>query len=312
MKVLIIGAGSMAREHCKAFTAQPGVEIVGIHSRTTAKAEALAAEFGISKVITKPADMYRETEADIAVITVNIPAMLDMATEVVKHPWVCLFEKPVGLNYAEAIEIEKRAAAGKAKCFVGLNRRHYSSTRQVLAALSESDEKRIIQVFDQEDPHIARVIDGHPDAVIKNWMYANSIHMIDYFCVLGRGPVTGVTPVVAWNPDQPELVVTRIDFASGDVGIYTAVWDRPGPWAVTVTTASRRWEMRPLEQATVQQQGTRKQVPLDIEQRDIDYKAGFHLQAEYAVKAAQQLPHHLPTLADSLATMQLIHSIYEA
>ena len=48
--VAIIGAGAMARQHIKAFADLPGVTVAGIHSRTRAKAEALAAEYQIAHV----------------------------------------------------------------------------------------------------------------------------------------------------------------------------------------------------------------------------------------------------------------------
>jgi predicted dehydrogenase len=311
IKVAIIGAGSMAREHIKAFAAVPEVEIVGIQSRTFSKAEALAKEFQIPKVVADLKDLYTETQADIVVITVNILAMLEVATEVVKHPWLCLFEKPVGLHYAESVQINELATAYKSRCFVGLNRRHYSSTRTVLADLALNDEKRIVNVFDQEDPAIALHEDKQPALVVENWMYANSIHMIDYFRVLCRGKIKAVTPVVHWDPKNPSLVVTKIEFTSGDTGIYQAVWDSPGPWAVTVTTHAKRWEMRPLEQATYQLHGTRKIEPMPIHEWDKEFKAGFRLQAEETIKALQGLPHVLPTLEDSLETMGLIKAIYE-
>jgi predicted dehydrogenase len=311
IKVAIIGAGSMAREHIKAFAAIPGVKVVGIQSRTASKAQALAKEFAIPKVIEDLKDLYTETKADIVVITVNILAMLDVAGEVVKHPWVCLFEKPVGLHYAESVQINELAKAQNAKCYVGLNRRHYSSTKTVLADLALSDEKRIINVFDQEDPYIALHEDKQPALVVENWMYANSIHMIDYFRVLCRGTIQSVTPLVHWDSNNPSLVVTKIEFSSGDTGIYQAVWNSPGPWAVTVTTHAKRWEMRPLEQASYQLHGTRKIEPAPVHEWDKEFKAGFRLQAEETIKALQGLPHALPTLEDSLETMHLIKAIYE-
>lgn len=311
IKVAIVGAGSMAREHIKAFAAVPGVKVVGIQSRTLAKAEALAKEFDIPNVVAELQDLYTVTKADIVVVTVNILAMLEVAREVVKHPWLCLFEKPVGLHYAESVQINELAKAQRAKCFVGLNRRHYSSTRTVLSDLALTDEKRIINVFDQEDPYIALHEDKHPQLVVDNWMYGNSIHMIDYFRVFCRGRIESVTPLVHWNPNDPSLVVTKISFSSGDTGIYQAVWNSPGPWAVTVTTHAKRWEMRPLEQATYQLHGTRKLEPVATHEWDKEFKAGFRLQAEETIKALQGLPHSLPTLEDSLETMGLIKAIYE-
>jgi predicted dehydrogenase len=311
IKVAIVGAGSMAREHIKAFKAVQGVKVIGINSRTLSKAESLAKEFGIPKVIYNLNNLYTETKADIVVIAVNILAMFEVADEVVKYPWLCLFEKPVGLHYDESVRINNLSKLHHAKCFVGLNRRHYSSTRATLSDLELLDDTRVVNVFDQEDPYIAFNEDKQPQIVVDNWMYANSIHMIDYFRVFCRGKITSVTPLVHWDEKNPSLVVSKIEFSSGDIGIYQAVWNCPGPWAVTITTHTKRWEMRPLEQASFQLHGTRiiEQVP--IHEWDSEFKAGFRLQAEETLKALQGLPHNLPTLEDSLETMSLIKAIYE-
>ena len=311
IKVAIIGAGSMAREHIKAFTNISGVQVVGIQSRTLYKAQALAKEFEIPKVVTDLKNLYIETKADIVVVVVNIMSMLEVSREVFKYSWLCLFEKPVGLNYAESVMIHELAVSHKAKCFVGLNRRHYSSTKTVLEDLQLNQEKRVVNVFDQEDPFIALHEDKQPTLVVKNWMYANSIHMIDYFRVLCRGKIESITPLVNWNPKSPSLVVAKIDFSSGDIGIYQAVWNSPGPWAVTVTTHAKRWEMRPLEQASYQMHGTRKIELVPKDEWDNAFKAGFRLQAEETIKAFKGLTHSLPTLEDSLETMSLIKAIYE-
>ena len=42
IRIAFVGAGGMAREHGRAFRDIPGVILSGIHSRTRAKAEALA------------------------------------------------------------------------------------------------------------------------------------------------------------------------------------------------------------------------------------------------------------------------------
>ena len=52
-------------------------------------------------------------------------------------------------------------------------------------------------------------------------------------------------------------------FASGDIGLYEGIWNGPGPWACTVTTPRRRWELRPLEKAVFQNAGERKLNPVD-------------------------------------------------
>src|SRR3979411_2370436 len=146
-------------------------------------------------------------------------------------------EKPVGLDLKDGEDIA--AAAKSRQVYVGLNRRYLSSTQAVLADLAGDPAPRFIHVQDQQSLETARRI-GHADIVVRNWMYANSIHLIDYFCAFGRGDGTEVTRVAPWRPENPGIVLAKIAFAGGDIGLYEGIWNGPGPWACTVTTPRRR------------------------------------------------------------------------
>lgn len=304
--VACIGAGSMAREHLRAFAAVPGVTLGGIFSRTRARAEALAKELGAASVHDSIASLAA-TKADLVVVTVTELSMREIATACFAHPWTVLLEKPAGYDLADA-EAIVRAAAARDRVYVALNRRFLSSTRTALEDLETNAGPRFVHVQDQESQEQARQI-GHPPAVVDNWMYANSVHVVDYLRVFGRGKVTRVTPVVPWTSEAP-VNVASVDFESGDRGLYTGIWRGPGPWAVTVTTPAKRWEMRPLESASYQLAGERKLNPVETHAWDKELKPGFRLQAAEAVAAAEGKPTRLPTLADSLETMRLVHAIF--
>jgi predicted dehydrogenase len=222
-----------------------------------------------------------------------------------------LIEKPAGYNVADAEAIVESARSAGSRAFVALNRRHYSSTRAVTQDLYSNMEPRIIHVQDQEDV-TAGAIDGQPKLVVDNWMYANSIHLIDYFSILGRGKVTEVQPFSLWNPHDPGLVAAKILFESGDIGIYQAIWNAPGPWSVAVTTPAKRWEMRPVEEAAFQLYGQRKSESIASHEWDHEFKPGLRRQAELAVRAALgAATPELPTLEDALVSMRLAQSIYQ-
>lgn len=310
-KVAIVGAGYMSREHIRAFQDVPGVEITGIQSRTRTRAEALAVEFHIPNICDSIAELHEKTRADLVVVSVPELSVNEVSCACFEYPWSALIEKPAGYNVADAEAIEAAARAKSRRAYVALNRRHYSSTQSVLQDLAANPEKRLICVQDQEDV-IAALKSGQPRLVVENWMYANSIHMIDYFSMLGRGKVTKVEPLIRWNPDEPGFVAAKILFESGDIGLYQAVWNAPGPWAVAVTTHAKRWEMRPLEQAAFQLYGLRKLEPVTPHEWDQQFKPGLRRQAELSVKAAmgEAVP-ELPTLGDALVSMRLAQAIYQ-
>jgi hypothetical protein len=119
-----------------------------------------------------------------------------------------------------------------------------------------------------------------------------------------------VTAVHGWDPGRPGPVVAKVEFTSGDIGLYEAVWQGPGPWSVTATTPECRWEMRPLERACRQERGQRRLVEVPGHEWDTRFKPGFRLQAEHAVAAVRGEPSLCPTLGDALETMRRIRLIY--
>ena len=310
-RVAVIGAGNMAHQHIRAFADIPGVEVAGIYSRTRSRAESLAEQHAIDAVCGSVAELYEKTQAQLAVVAVNVEAMSAVSRTCFEFPWTALLEKPPGYNLADAERVQAAANEKGRRVLVGLNRRFLSSTRAAVADMARQKGPRFIHVHDQEDQEAAASM-GHPDAVVENWMYANSIHVIDYLRLFGRGDVVSVTPVVGWSPGRSQVVVAKIDFSSGDVGLYEGIWRGPGPWAVSVSTPEKRWEMRPLEEASFQLSGERYLHRVEVHPWDREFKPGFRLQAEIAVAAAMNKPSESPTLEEAMSTMRLIAAIFAA
>lgn len=308
-RVALIGAGGMAREHARAFRDVSGVTLAAIHSRTRAKAEAVAGELGIPLVCASIDELYERSRADLVVMAVPELEARSVALSCFEFPWTVLAEKPLGCDLGEAEAIEAAARAAGRQVLVGLNRRFLSSTQAALADLEQRPGPRFVQVHDQQSLEAARAI-GHPEAVVQRWMYANSIHVIDYLRCFGRGRITAVRRGLGWNGGAAIAVVSTVEFESGDRGLYQGVWAGPGPWMASVTTATKRWEMRPLEQATYQLAGERTSNPVEPHAWDREFKPGFRLQAEHAVAAALGRPSRATTLAEAMETMRLVAEIF--
>ena len=309
LKVAFVGAGYMAEEHMRAFASLPDVTIAGVHSRTRERAEKLAASYN-TQVYDSVSELYNKTGADLVVVTVIELSMAEVASACFDHPWAVLLEKPAGYDLADATRIRDAAARADSRAFVAFNRRAYSSTRHALELLQDDSSQRFIKVVDQQDQQAAILVTKQPELVARNYMFANSIHLIDYFRVLGRGEVARVEPIVPWKPERPGLVLAKINFTSGDVGLYEGIWNGPGPWVVSVNTPEQRIEMRPLEQVSVQPRGTRAVTRLDVDGDDKTYKPGLRYQAKQAVAATRGQSAQLATIADSWHSMKLVADIF--
>jgi len=308
-KVAIVGAGYMSREHIPAFQDIAGVEVVGITSRTRSRAEELAKDFRMPAVFNSISEMYENTKADLVVVSVPELSTNHVSKECFEFPWKILLEKPAGYNLQDAEDILSCAKEKGRHVYVALNRRHYSSTRSTLEGLSKNDGSRWIHVQDQEDQTTALAA-GQPQEVVDFWMYANSVHVIDYFNLFGRGNIVSVEPIIPWSPTAPWMVLAKISFDSGDIGIYEGVWNGPGPWSVSVNTPEKRWEMRPLEQVSCQNAGERTVENLELHVWDQKFKPGLRLQAQEAVLATMEKDNNLPTLQDAFESMKLVNSIF--
>lgn len=310
-KVAIVGAGLMARDHARAFAALDGVSLEGIYSRTRSKADVLAAEVGIANVCDSVDELYAETRADLVVVTVPELSARAVATECCNYPWTILLEKPAGYDLADALAIQETARRTSSRVYVALNRRFHSSSSAVLDDLQSRDEPRFVVIQDQEDLIAARK-SGQPELVVKNWMFANSIHLIDYFRLFCRGPVTRIDKPFPFDHETPTATVCTISFASGDRGLYHGLWNAPGPWSVGVSTRSRRWELRPLETASYQDFGSRAVTSIPTASADRDFRPGLLVQAKEAVKAVAGLESRAVSLDDATETMHLIHRLFIA
>jgi predicted dehydrogenase len=222
---------------------------------------------------------------------------------------MCFLEKPVGVDLLQAKEITAAAMSAGTRAYVALNRRSYSSTRKALQELTCDEGVRLISVLDQQDMMSARE-GGQPDEVVRNYMYANSIHLIDYLNLFGRGDIVSVQPTQKWNADNPSYVVATVHYTSGDVGVYQSVWNGPGPWAVTVSNPQVRLELRPLERLGIQRRGERQLTDVPADVIDTEFKPGLRYQAEQVVEALEGRPTLLVSLAEATRSMTLCAEIY--
>ncbi len=269
----------------------------------------MAAEFDLVCVCDSLSQLYETTRPDLVVVSVSEVSTRKICAECFGFPWTVLMEKPPGIHRIEAESILDSAQSHGRRALVGLNRRFYSSTRAAIKSLDEHEGKRFIHIQDQQNLTTGPG-PGYTQDVIDNWMFANSIHVVDLLRVFGRGDVVSVNPILPWTGPETDVMLAEVKFSSGDFGLYEGIWKGPGPWSVSVTVPEIRWEMRPLEQAAFQLDGSRTLEDAPLHAWDMQFKPGFRAQAEMAVAAGLGQPSGSTTLADAVETMRLIERIY--
>ena len=309
-KVSIIGAGKIAEEHIKAFRSLNGVSVNGIFSRTKSNALRLAQRYDIAVVANDIQDLYVRTSADLVVVAVTIDASKEIIELCWQYDWSVLTEKPLGLNYTEALNLSQKAASLNKDCFVAFNRRHYASVEWVRQQISTQTGPLYISAFGQESLHEV-CKEGFSEKILEHWMFANSIHIIDLILFFADSPVKAIHKLNRYSAGMdPGVVSAFIEFENGSTSIYQCNWDMQGPWGLSISARSNRWELKPLETAYMQTNDDRAKIYMPEATIDVEFKPGFKRQAERAVYASKGHRKFEANLLDGLETMRIVDDIF--
>ena len=308
IKVSIIGAGRISEQYIKVLKSFKNVKIVGIVSKSEKSSKIKSKKFDIPYFGNSIDTMMNKIKPNIVIVCVTPTETMKVCFNLFKYNCISLIEKPLGLSLEDSKKILFKATTFKRKSFVALNRRYLNSTNLLLKKISSDKSKRIVSVFDQEDTQTAKK-NGHNSLVIKNWMYANSIHLIDYFTFLCRGNVKKIYNQKIKLNNRQYFKSSKILFTSGDIGIYHAYWNRPSPWKISVSCNKSYFYMSPIEKL-FEKNNKGQLISHNDSKYDKEYKPGFYFMVKNLLKVYTGKKYNLVSLKENIKTMDLIKRIY--
>jgi predicted dehydrogenase len=286
----------MAKEYCKVLNFLK-IPINGIYSRTFKKAELLKKKFFIKNNFKNLDDMLKESDSTHVVIAVSEINTLKICKTISKYNLNLLIEKPCGYNFKQS-KIINKFFKNKKNVYLALNRRFFNSTLKAKKLLKTS-EKRQILVLDQQAPNKNR-----PKKIQDNWMYVNSIHLIDYIYNFCRGEIKKIIT----NKSIKGVKNVTIIFSSGDIATYKAFWNMPGPWGVMINTKKIYLKLMPLEFLEYRGMTKRSEKNNNVEIYDEkNFKPGLVRMTLMFLKNNNK---SLMSLNYNLKLMELIRKIY--
>ena len=308
IKIAFVGTGYMANEYARVLIREfkNQIKLVGAINRSSKSIKKFVKKYRISKHYTKLDEMMESSKPDIVIVCVNELSTYKILKVLSNYKCKCLIEKPVGINFEESKKILKLKNNKNFIPLISLNRRYYSSVLNAQKIISKDKSIRIVNIFDQENSLAAMKL-GKPLKVVKNWMYANSIHMIDLAYLFGRGKIKNIKKLNNINILKEGIISTIMYFDSGDIIYYNCIWNRPAPWCVQISTKNHFLQLKPIEKISYLHKKKRDWISIKKSNVDNKYKPGIYNLLKEALKSKKN---NLKDLKYSHKLMKLIRKIY--
>lgn len=277
-KVLLVGGGPMALEYAKVLKSlEVPFEAVTRKPESAKRfTEAMSAPARAGGV-----EGLTKGEFARAIVAVEVENLASVVKGLLEKDLVdILVEKPGALTVQELETLIGLSKIKKAQVHIGYNRRFYSSVLELKRRL----ETEPILSAHFEFTEWSHKIETYeiPEVVKKNWLLANSSHVIDLcFHLIGEPTVLHGTqaPGIAWHPAGG--VFTGSGISDQRPFSYHANWMAPGRWGVEILTRKNKYVLRPLEELKIQPLGRLEAEPVAIDDRlDKEFKPGIYLQTK--------------------------------
>jgi predicted dehydrogenase len=270
IRTAVIGAGNIAKEYIKILKKNNSFQIQCIIGRSLKNVENLSKN-NLVKNFHNDIKKIFKYKLDVIIVAASILSTIKLAKQLKNFKGIILFEKPLGVNFQETKIIRKILKKNKNKCFIGLNRRFYKNIQFVKNFIIKKKDSstRVVSVYDQENPYFS----NHPKKVKQNWMFANSIHLLDLLNFFTRGYIKKIETEKK-NIQKQKIIISKLHYSSGDIGLYTSIWNRPGPWAFTISSANYFFEFNPIERLKIRSMLNNRPVDLLFKEKR-SFKPGF-------------------------------------
>jgi predicted dehydrogenase len=209
LRVGVLGAGAMGRNHARVLAGLPGAHLVGVHDPRHEVAAAVAAEHG-TRAFASAEELAGEVEAVVLAVPTTLHA--DMGCALLARGLHLLVEKPLAASLAEADRLIAAAAAARRVLAVG----HVEFFNPAVAALlAVGVPPRFVEV--------QRLAVFTPRSLDVDVVLDLMIHDLQILHALDGSPVAEVraTGIPVLSP-RTDIANVRIELASGCVANLTA------------------------------------------------------------------------------------------
>ncbi len=308
-KILLVGAGNMAREYAKVLKALKSDFLTVGRGRENAlvfekETGAPVAVGGLKEWLKDRTNKIPKT----VIVATSEEQLGSVARLIMQHgARSILLEKPGGMGLSDLVRTQKTALKTGTKIFIAYNRRFYASTQKAQELIKE-DGKILSFNFEFTEWSHKIIKNQKPMSVKRIWLLANSSHVIDLAFFLGGKPKKikcFTAGRLTWHPKASIYAGAGIS-ENGALFSYNANWESAGRWGVEILTPKRKLILRPLELLSVQNKGSIEQEEVLLNDKlDIEFKPGLYSQ----VKSFLGSKINLPTIHEQVKSLKYYNLI---
>jgi predicted dehydrogenase len=234
MKVAVVGAGSMGRNHARVYSELPGVELVAVADTDEKLAEAVAGKYGARSYVDYRAMLEKEK---LEAVTIAVPTAMheQVGLNVLNAGVHVLMEKPIAATLAEGQRLVEKARERRLQLMVGHIVRFNPAILALKQKLEAAELGRIFQIFCRRaGPFPARIRDV---GVVIDL----APHDVDIMRYLSGSEVTRVYSETEQriHTDHEDLLWGTLRFADGTVGSLEINWLTPTKIRETLVLGER-------------------------------------------------------------------------
>lgn len=247
-RLIIIGAGKMGEYHGLAALKSPGLQVVGVNSRTEKSASGLAQKLGDMPYSTDLEALTKLTSANCCVIAVShskTAEILDKCLDLGLH---CLVEKPVDLDPETISKVSAKARALQKLVMVGVNRRFYQTIQKCLVSSIFQGGIRSVHLQAPDYPGYFSLRGSLDSEVYEHWPIMNTIHGFDLLSLYGEG-IEKLVQVESQNDSVVAILkgnngaLISFNYSEGSGTIHQ--------WKLLISAPNVQYEFSPLEELRV-------------------------------------------------------------
>ncbi len=232
----VIGLGWWGEVHARIYSQLPHANLVGVCSRTEARAREIAAKYGATRWYTDYRDLIRDPE--IQAISVVTPegehfARAMAAIHAGKH---VLLEKPITEDVHQAEQIVEAARRANVQVAPGFELRFEVRHALVKEKIEAGDLGDIVYVRARRNwlKHRTKThLRSHPALV----MCSHDIDLILWYVKDKVKRVRAYQRMVGGDHPNPNMVVAVLEFAGGAVAYVESIWMIPDAVDIAVSSS---------------------------------------------------------------------------